>query len=233
MKFGMVIDLQKCVGCGACNLGCKAENNTPEGINWSHHKTETVGKFPKVSYHYTPTLCNHCDNAACVNVCPKQAMYKADNGLTLHDPDKCIGCMKCVRACPYGVIGYNKQVPHRHWQDDQPLAAGLSSGHELLQKTGAKSSPHENPERADSYPLARRRRTAEKCTGCDHRQAVGLQPACVENCPSGARMIGDLSDPNSEINRLIKLHNAKVLQPEAGTKPNVYYIRSFSLLNQS
>lgn len=230
MKFGMVIDLQKCVGCGGCDLGCKTENNTPDGIHWSHHKTETTGKFPNVNYSYTPTLCNHCDNAACVKVCPKGAMYKADNGLTLHDNDKCIGCKRCMRACPYGVISFNKSKPHRKWQDDAALVAkGTSSPLGVLKATGAISSPHENPERSDTYPIARPRRTVEKCTGCDHRQAQGLQPACVESCPSGARVIGDISDPNSEVSRLIKLHNAQVLKPEAGTKPNVYYIRSFGV----
>ncbi|GLP95026.1 arsenate respiratory reductase iron-sulfur subunit ArrB [Paraferrimonas sedimenticola] len=230
MKLGMVIDLQKCVGCGGCNLACKTENNTPEGVAWSHHISQTTGKFPDVNYSYVPTMCNHCDNAACVEVCPKDAMYKADNGLTLHDIDKCIGCRRCERACPYKVISFNKGAPHRNWQDDTPLLEGAtSSPKEVLQITGAKNSPTENPERGDTYAVTRPRRTIEKCTMCDHRQNVGLKPACVEACPSGARVVGDLSNPDSEVSRLIRMHQGRPLMPEAGTKPNVYYIRSFGV----
>ncbi|USD38845.1 arsenate respiratory reductase iron-sulfur subunit ArrB [Ferrimonas sp. SCSIO 43195] len=230
MKFGMVIDLQKCVGCGGCDLACKTENNTADGIQWSHHITRTEGTFPDVRYSYIPTLCNHCEDAACVKVCPKGAMYKADNGLTLQDNDKCIGCRRCERACPYGVISFNKQTPHHYWQDDHALVAGGTvSPKEVLMTSGAHRSPHENPERGDTYPVTRPRRTVEKCTGCDHRQAVGLQPACVDACPAGARVIGDLDDPNSDVSRLIKLHTPMQLKPEAGTKPRVYYIRSFNV----
>ncbi|MBY6016753.1 4Fe-4S dicluster domain-containing protein [Halomonas denitrificans] len=230
MKLGMVIDLQKCVGCGGCDIACKTENNTPDDIHWSHHITETVGTFPKVGFNYIPTLCNHCDNAACVEVCPTGAMYKADNGLTLHRNEDCIGCQRCVRACPYQVIGMNRTAPHRHWQDDEALIpGGTASPKKVLDRTGAKHLPYENPERGDTYPVTRPRRTVEKCTLCDHRINVGLKPACVTACPSGARVVGDLSDPNSEVSRLIKLHAPRQLKPEAGTGPNVYYIRTFAV----
>ena len=71
-KYAMVIDLQSCVGCGACSIACKNENNLPEGIFWSSKITETVGTFPDVRYHYIPTLCNHCEDAPCVRVAPPQ-----------------------------------------------------------------------------------------------------------------------------------------------------------------
>ncbi|WP_417347921.1 arsenate respiratory reductase iron-sulfur subunit ArrB [Ferrimonas sp.] len=230
MKFGMVIDLQKCVGCGGCDLACKTENNTPDGIQWSHHITKTEGKFPDVNYSYIPTLCNHCEDAACVKVCPTGAMHKADNGLTLQDNDECIGCRRCERACPYGVISFNKGSPHRNWQDDHELVAGGTvSPKEVLMVSGAKHSPHENPERGDTYPVTRPVKTVEKCTLCDHRLAQGLNPACVDTCPAGARVVGDLSDPYSEVSRLLKMHQSMQLKPEAGTKPRVYYIRSFGV----
>ena len=98
-KYGMVIDLHKCVGCGACDLACKSENNTPDGILWSNHINETTGIFPNVKYTYMPTLCNHCEDAPCVRSCPTAAMYKdSDTDMTLHAADKCIGCKKIGRA---------------------------------------------------------------------------------------------------------------------------------------
>ena len=91
-RYAMVIDLQRCVGCGGCSIACRNENNVSDGIYWSDKITETYGVFPNVRYHYIPTLCNHCDNAPCVRGCPTKAMYKLKNGITMHDPRKCIGC---------------------------------------------------------------------------------------------------------------------------------------------
>ncbi|WP_394497495.1 arsenate respiratory reductase iron-sulfur subunit ArrB [Shewanella sp. ENK2] len=230
MRLGMVIDLQKCVGCGGCDLACKTENNTADGVKWSDHITKTEGRFPDVKYSYIPTMCNHCTNAACVEVCPTGAMYKDKRGLTLQDNDKCIGCRKCERACPYGVISYNKQVPHRDWQNDEALVAGATaSPHGLLKKVDIKTFPYMNPERGDTYPEVRPRRTTEKCTLCDHRLDKGLSPACVTACPSGARVFGDFDDPSSEAACLIKMTPSQQLNIDAGTKPNVYYIRSFNV----
>ena len=79
-RYGMVIDLHRCAGCGGCIIGCKNENNLSEGVAWSDKITRTVGKFPHVRYDYIPTLCNHCANAPCVAACPTEAMYKAKAG---------------------------------------------------------------------------------------------------------------------------------------------------------
>ncbi len=100
-RYGMVIDLHRCVGCAACDIACKSENNVTEGFSWANHMIETVGTFPNVRYRHVPTLCNHCENAPCVLNCPTTAMYKTEEGLTLHDADKCIGCRACQVACPY------------------------------------------------------------------------------------------------------------------------------------
>ena len=96
VKWVMVIDLQKCTGCGSCTLACKNENNVPDGMFWASHISETKGTFPSVRHDYIPTLCNHCDNAPCVKVCPTSAMHKIDGGITMHDPNKCIGCRYCM-----------------------------------------------------------------------------------------------------------------------------------------
>ncbi|WP_299787136.1 arsenate respiratory reductase iron-sulfur subunit ArrB [uncultured Shewanella sp.] len=234
MKLGMVIDLQKCVGCGGCSLACKTENNTNDGIQWSHHIAKTEGTFPDVKYSYIPTLCNHCEDAPCVKVCPTDAMYKDKRGLTLQNNDECIGCKQCMEACPYGMISFNQAKPHRRWQDDSELVAkGTASPRLLLNRIGAKTSPHENPERGDSYPVTRAVLTTEKCTFCDHRLDKGLNPACVDACPSNARVVGDIDDPQSKVSQLIKAHKPKQLKLEAGTGPKVFYIRSFGVTNLS
>ncbi|MBB1392085.1 4Fe-4S dicluster domain-containing protein, partial [Shewanella sp. SG44-6] len=161
---------------------------------------------------------------------PTGAMHKDKRGLTLQNNDECIGCKKCMNACPYGVISFNAATPHRRWQDDSELVAnGTVSPLMLLKRTGATASPNENPERGDTYPVTRPRRTTEKCTFCDHRLDKGLNPACVDACPSEARVIGDLDDPQSKVSQLIKLHKPMQLKPEAGTGPRVFYIRSFGV----
>jgi Fe-S-cluster-containing dehydrogenase component len=230
MKYGMVIDQQLCVGCAACTIACKAENNTPDNFNWCDKITRTEGKFPNVKYEYISTMCNHCEDAPCVNACPTTAMYKnTETGLTLHDPDKCIGCKACTIACPYGVINVNWDEPHAAWAQDDPLVeGGTYSPAEMVAVTGAEGSPHGNPERATTYPVVRSAGTVEKCNFCDHRLAQNLEPACVMACPSRARIVGDLDDPDSEINALIARHDGRGLREELGTKPRVYYIRNYT-----
>ena len=228
MRYGMVIDLQKCVGCSACVFACKAENHTPDNINWCDKIITTGGTFPNVTFEYLSTMCNHCDNAPCVSACPTSAMYKGEGGLTLHDPDKCIGCKACMLNCPYGVISFNWDKPHQQWSGDEGLAAGSFNPRAMLEETGGEGSPLANPERAGSYPLVRSRGTVEKCTFCDHRLKEGLQPACVDTCPSRARIVGDLDDPNSEISLLIKKYDGQPLKPELGTGSKVYYIRQYT-----
>lgn len=97
----MVIDLGRCVGCSACQIACKLENTVGEDSFLSYHEVVTTGEFPQVSYKYIPTMCNHCADAPCVAACPVGALYKRD-GLTLHDPERCIGCGACVAACKNG-----------------------------------------------------------------------------------------------------------------------------------
>lgn len=227
-RYAMVIDLHRCVGCAACDIACKSENNVPVEFSWSNHITQTSGTFPNVKYRYIPTLCNHCDNAPCVQNCPTTAMYKNDDGLTLHNPDKCIGCRLCQLSCPYGVIWFNKDAPHQTYTDDAPPAikGGTFQGQELAQKVGA-PIPYYNPARATTYAGIRKRGTVEKCTFCDHRLAVGEQPACVVACPADARIFGDLNDPASPPSRALAKHKPKVLQRDQGTRPNVLYIRDF------
>ena len=96
----------------------------------------------------------------------------------------------------------------------------------MLQKTGT-PIPYYNPARAATMPGVRPKGVVEKCTFCDHRLADGDVPACVEACPAGARIFGDLNDPESPPRKALAKHDPMVLQPEKGTRPNVFYIREY------
>lgn len=221
-RYGMVIDLQKCTGCGGCSIACKGENNVPDGIFWSHYITKTEGKYPNVKFTYTPTLCNHCTKAACVAACPvdPKVMHKNSKGLTLHDADRCIGCRSCEKTCPYGVIFFNGGEVHSNWLDQL--------GKAVTQKVGGTVIPYYNPDRALTYPGIRSKGKVEKCTMCDHRVANGAQPRCVEACPAKARVFGDLDAPGSEASYLLKNNKSTRLKEEAGTQPNVYYVGTYT-----
>jgi molybdopterin-containing oxidoreductase family iron-sulfur binding subunit len=228
-RYAMVIDLHNCVGCAACDIACKSENNVPVEFHGSNHITETTGTFPDTKYRYIPTLCNHCENAPCVTNCPTTAMYKSEEGLTLHDTDKCIGCRLCQLACPYGVIWFNKEEPHvRYNETDQAvIPGGTFAANEMAEMLDV-PIPYYNPARATTYAGVRPRGVVEKCTFCDHRLAVGELPACVVACPADARIFGDINDPESPPSRALAQHAPSVLQKEKGTKPHVFYIRDFA-----
>ncbi len=227
VQYCMVIDLEACVGCSACDIACKVENNVPASFAWSNHIIETVGKFPDVKYRYIPTLCNHCSNAPCVAACPTTAMHKLDNGITMHDPSKCIGCAACRIACPYDVIYFNDKEPLVREEFLEPLIPECTSSQPGIQKKLGVPVGYYNPEREATLPGIRPRGVVEKCTFCDHRLAKGLPPACVEACPANARIFGDRNDPNSEVSKVLAKNHARVLKPEKGTEPNVLYIGEF------
>ncbi len=227
-QYSMVIDLNACVGCSACDIACKNENNVPDGFAWSNHIIETKGTFPDVKYRYIPTLCNHCTNASCIASCPTTAMYKTDNGITMHDADKCIGCGACAIACPYDVIFQNREEPHHAMRNDAEPAIPncTSTGVEVVEKSGT-PIPVYNAAREATMPGIRPKGIVEKCTFCDHRLAIGNMPACVDACPTGARIFGNISDPQSPPSKALAKHDPKALKPEKGTRPNVFYIREY------
>ena len=162
-----------------------------------------------------PRPCQHCDNPACIRVCPVQATYKNDEGIVLVDYDRCIGCRMCTVACPYQVRYFNWYRP---------------SGRTRLRRT--------------STPIPRWRRgrkgVVEKCTFCVQRLrkaaekaaaegrpflATDYQPACVQTCTGHARYFGDLDDPNSLVSQLARSPRAFRLLEEMGTQPKVYYLK--------
>ncbi len=203
----MIIDLDKCVGCHACAIACRAEWEVPVGKDSAdrERKRNFVKRLgPSNTPHglsstYYPALCNHCDKPACVDVCPadkvevtfKDAKTGATktmavaatwkdpfNGTVQIDKERCLGCGACADACPYDARYVNED-------GDEPKA--------------------------------------DKCTFCVERVAEGLEPACVQTCLARARIFGDLSDPNSEVAKYVKKGAARLESAKVKIGPNVRY----------
>ena len=100
-RYAMAMDTRKCVGCSACVLACKAENDTSQGYNRSWVVSEVRGTFPNLSAELRTERCNHCDAAPCASVCPTGATFITEDGIVLVDEDRCTGCKACVASCPY------------------------------------------------------------------------------------------------------------------------------------
>jgi len=224
-RYGMVIDLDRCVGCRACMEACKVENNTPQGAFWMYVFRLEEGEYPNTKIQFMPRPCQHCDNAPCVKVCPVGARYKRADGLVATDWDRCIGCRYCEVACPYGVNYFNWKDPKKNYYLDWHDA-------EVQAVTGGALPPYDNPD-LDARQGPEQRHIAgsghvkgviEKCTFCVHRVEKGLQPACVANCPAFALHFGDLDDPNSKVSQLLKKRQHFRLLEELNTQPRVFYL---------
>lgn len=102
-RYGMVIDVRKCVGCMSCSVSCKMENGVPFGVFRAWVNMAEKGSYPDVRRYFLPRLCNHCENPPCVPVCPVKATYYNQDGRVVIDREKCIGCGYCLEACPYNA----------------------------------------------------------------------------------------------------------------------------------
>ena len=110
----MVIDQERCIGCEACSVACRIENNTSKF--WITVKTQgggqkdvPSGKYPNLKINFIPQLCNQCDQPPCIESCPNDAFNKRDDGIVIFDKDSCDGCRSCISACPYDVINFNEE----------------------------------------------------------------------------------------------------------------------------
>jgi len=104
MRYGFVLDQRKCIGCHACTVACKAENQVPVGSFRTWVKYLEKGEYPNSRRHFAVLRCNHCDNAPCVKICPTKALFTRADGIVDLDGDRCIGCQSCMQACPYDAI---------------------------------------------------------------------------------------------------------------------------------
>lgn len=204
-RYGLAIDTKRCMGCNTCTIACKSENNLPDGVFWSRMMTvggdapdSPAGVYPDVTREYVTLSCQHCENPACVKVCPVGATYKdSETGVVRQDYDKCIGCRMCMAACPYtGVRSFNWEEPRYQYD--------LTCG--------------------DRDVPQHQKHVVEKCTLCWHRLARGEEPACVAGCPAYARFFGDFDDPDSEVSQLVHDRDYKQLLPDRGTNPSIYYL---------
>lgn len=222
-RWGMAIDLDRCTGCQACVIACKQENNVPfstpataekgRQISWLYIQTEVEGEYPNVKVRFRPMLCQHCDRPPCIFVCPTRATYLTPEGIVAQIYPRCIGCRYCANACPYTVKFFNWNSPS--WP--RQLQASLNGDVSVRPKG-----------------------VIEKCTFCSHRrtkakeaaEAEGramrdedYQPACVQACPAGAMVFGDLDNPASQVAEWARSPRAERLMEDLGTKPKVIYLK--------
>ena len=224
VRYGMVFDLDRCTGCGACMVACAVENNIPPahqgatertGTTWIRvYKADNRKAFPEQRAVFVPILCQHCDHhTPCVSVCPQKAVeYDRATGIVGQIPGRCLGCRYCMAACPYHARYFN------WWDPVWP---------EGMEKTL-------NPDVS-----TRMRGVVEKCNFCHSRlqqakaraavegrseiRAGEYMPACAEACPAGAIVFGELSDENSDVHQAASGGDAFRLLEHLGTEPKVYY----------
>jgi Fe-S-cluster-containing dehydrogenase component len=219
----MVIDEDRCTGCEACVVACHAENNIATAgdkeaargrvKHWIRIERYYEGDFPDVKVKFRPVLCQQCDAAPCEPVCPTYASYHNPEGLNAQIYNRCIGTRYCGNACPYTVRFFNFFNPV--W--DKPLNLQL------------------NPDVSE-----RSVGIMEKCTFCIERIKAAeikaqaekrelrdgeFNPACVQSCPTGAMVFGDLNDPASRVSRLSRSDRGTKLLAELGTYPKVTYLK--------
>jgi phenylacetyl-CoA:acceptor oxidoreductase subunit 1 len=208
VRWGMVVDVRRCVGCQTCTIACKQEHALPPGTFWRSVADCEVGTYPDVRRLFLPMQCMHCAEPPCVPVCPTGASRQRPDGIVWVAYDACVGCGYCALACPYRA----RHLVH----EAHPYFAAPTP-----------------PEEADARP--ERRGVMTKCTFCKERVDAGLArgrrpgvdpdatPMCAVACIAGAILFGDLDDPGSPVARLVAEGAALPLLPECGTAPSVYY----------
>jgi len=206
-RYGMVIDLKKCLGCQTCTVSCCMENNVISTKPWHVVLDVADGKFPAIHRRFYPRPCQHCKNAPCVEVCPTGASHKRKDGIVLVEEKKCIGCRYCITACPYEARVFNWKKPEKMLNENKAVP------------TGKKGTTQKCTFCVHRIEKAKKE---GKKIGSDHPD--GVVPSCNEHCVGNARYFGDLDDPNSKVSQLVATRNHVRLLEGAGTDPSVIYV---------
>jgi molybdopterin-containing oxidoreductase family iron-sulfur binding subunit len=213
VQFGYAFNITKCKGYRACVQACINENNLDRKaatqyirifemedgvIDLEHGDATYEHEAPAEGHFYMGTQCFQCADPPCVKVCPVGATWQEPDGITVIDYDWCIGCRYCMAACPYWARRFNWSAP------EVPVAEVNPNQHYLSNR-------------------ARKMGVVEKCTFCLHRTRQGRLPACAEACPTGARVFGNLLDPDSEIRWVLENKRVFRLKEELNTEPRFWY----------
>jgi molybdopterin-containing oxidoreductase family iron-sulfur binding subunit len=219
----MAIDLDRCTGCGACVVACSAENNIPvvgeeeaaKGrlMHWIRVNRYWEEEKPESRAVYLPVPCMHCERAPCEIVCPVYATYHNEDGLNAMVYNRCIGTRYCANNCPYSVRVFN-------WYDykwEKPLDEQLSPDLSVRSRGVMEKC---------TFCVQRIRRVKDKAAEEGRKIRDGeVQPACVQTCPPGALVFGDIEDPDSEISRMFRDPRRFRVFEHLGTEPRVVYLK--------
>ncbi len=238
--WGLHVDLNSCIGCGACQVACLSENNVPvvgkhevyrhHEMTWLRIDRYFFGDYENPNVVYQPMMCQHCDNAPCENVCPVSATNHSSEGLNQMAYNRCIGTRYCANNCPYKVRRFN-------WLDY--TTADLFPANEVIQ-TDSIPFYADNLTRMVLNPdvTVRVRGVMEKCSFCVQRIQEGkltakregralrdgdVRSACQTACPTGAITFGDINNKDSEISKKFKDELNYIVLEEVNTRPSVQY----------
>jgi Fe-S-cluster-containing dehydrogenase component len=213
VMFGYAFNISKCKGFRRCVEACINENNLDRRADTQYIRIfemedgevdfETADasfqhEVPADGHFYIGTQCFQCADPPCVRVCPVGATWQEPDGIVVIDYDWCIGCRYCMAACPYWARRFNWSAPEVPAEELNPNQHYLGN-------------------------RARKRGCVEKCTFCIHRTRQGRLPACVEACPTGARVFGNLLDPDSEIRWVLANKRVFRLKEDLKTEPRFWY----------
>ena len=249
--WGMYVDLNACIGCGACQVACIAENNVPvvgktevarhHEMTWMRIDRYYYGDYENPNVVYQPMMCQHCDNAPCENVCPVAATNHSSEGLNQMTYNRCIGTRYCANNCPYKVRRFN-------WLDYTTADLFPSNEYEI--------NGEEIPFGADNLTrmvlnpdvTVRSRGVIEKCSFCVQRIQEGkltakreqrklvdsdVRSACQTACPTGAITFGDMNNPEAPLAQKMKSALAYKVLEEINVLSSVHYSAKITNKNEA